>query len=119
MCSEKNHDVVLGLGAKHVIDYNKNDFTKSKKKYDLVFDTVAKLNKSNVKGSLTNSGKYLSSRTPTSEKISKLLEINKIIQEGGLKTYIEHSYSLDEFREAHEHVYSKHKVGNVVINIKN
>lgn len=118
VCSEKNHDVVLSLGADHVIDYRTNDFTKNNKKYDLVFDTVAKLKKSNVKSSLTSTGKYTSTRSLTSEKVSKLLEINEIINNGGLRTYIEKSYPFDKFKEAHEHVYSKHKVGNVVINMK-
>ena len=118
VCSEKNHEVVVALGAKHVIDYTKHDFTDSNKKYDLIFDTVAKLKKADVKASLTSGGKYVSSRTPTSENIGRLLEINKIIEKGGLKTYIDHAYPLDQYREAHEHVYNKHKVGNVVINIK-
>lgn len=118
VCSKKNHKVVQSLGAGCVVDYMTSDFTKGSKKYDLVFDTVAKLKKSDVKGSLTKTGKYVSSRSLTSEKVSKLLKINEIINEGGLKTYIEKAYSFDKFKEAHEHVYSKHKVGNIVINIK-
>ena len=118
VCSEKNHKVVLSLGADHVIDYKVTDFTKNNKKYDLVFDTVAKLKKRNVKESLTKSGKYVSSRSLTSEKVSKLNDINEIINDGGLKTYIEKIYPFEKFKEAHEHVYSKHKVGNIVINIK-
>ncbi len=118
VCSEKNHKVVLSLGADYVIDYKTTDFTQNNKKYDLIFDTVAKLKKSNVKESLTSIGKYVSSKSLTSEKVSILEEINEIINDGGLKTYIEKAYSFDKFKEAHEHVYSKHKVGNVVINIK-
>ncbi len=39
-CSEKM-DVLLDLGADHVIDYQKEDFTKAEKKYDLVLDVIA------------------------------------------------------------------------------
>jgi len=118
VCSKGNHDVVRNIGADKVIDYKTDDFTENNKKYDVIFDTVAKLRKSRVKESLSKNGKYLSSRAPTSETLSKLHEINEIIEAGELKTYIEKVYSFDEFKEAHKHVYSKRKVGNVVITIK-
>jgi NADPH:quinone reductase-like Zn-dependent oxidoreductase len=38
--SANNHDYVRGLGADRVIDYNKEDFSKSVSRCDIVFDTV-------------------------------------------------------------------------------
>ena len=40
VCSGKNVDLVRSLGADHVIDYTKEDFTKGEQRYDLILDNV-------------------------------------------------------------------------------
>src|SRR5437899_3218495 len=40
VCSTKNVDLVRSIGADHVIDYTKEDFTKGEQRYDVLFDNV-------------------------------------------------------------------------------
>jgi NADPH:quinone reductase-like Zn-dependent oxidoreductase len=40
VCSTRNVDLVRSLGADHVIDYTKEDFTKGEQRYDLIYDLV-------------------------------------------------------------------------------
>jgi NADPH:quinone reductase-like Zn-dependent oxidoreductase len=40
VCSTRNVDLVRSIGADHVVDYTKEDFTKTDQRYDLIFDLV-------------------------------------------------------------------------------
>ena len=40
VCSTRNVDLVRSIGADHVIDYTKEDFTKTDQRYDLIYDLV-------------------------------------------------------------------------------
>jgi NADPH:quinone reductase-like Zn-dependent oxidoreductase len=60
VCSTTNIELVKSMGADKVIDYTKEDFTKTGQTYDIIFDTVGKSSYSRSKDSLTQQGVYLS-----------------------------------------------------------
>lgn len=59
VCSTTNLELVTSLGTDKVIDYTKEDFTKSGQTYDVIFDAVAKSSISRCKSSLKQRGIYL------------------------------------------------------------
>jgi len=59
VCSARNADLVRSLGADHVIDYTKEDFTKGDQRYDVILDNVANHSLSECRRVLTPKGKYV------------------------------------------------------------
>ncbi len=144
VCSTKNIEMIKSLGVKKVIDYTKNDFTQEDKKYDIIFDTVAKKSLSQCKSSLTKNGIYLTTypkievllkglfqskskgkraffiaagMKPATEKIKNLRSISELMKNGKIKVVIGKRFPMEEIAEAHEYVETGHKKGNAIINI--
>jgi NADPH:quinone reductase-like Zn-dependent oxidoreductase len=59
VCSTRNVELVQSLGADHVIDYTKEDFTKGDQKYDVILDNVANHSLSECRRVLTPKGTYV------------------------------------------------------------
>lgn len=59
VCSTRNVDLVKGLGADHVIDYTKEDFTKSDQRYDLIVDNVGNRSLSECRRVLKPQGTFV------------------------------------------------------------
>lgn len=143
VCSTRNAAQTISLGADIIIDYTKEDFTKSKKRYDLILAVNGNYPLSAYKRLLTRNGIYvmvggamvqiikslllgklmsLGSKkmlTLSAKSNKKDMElIIKLAEEGMIKPIIERRYPLDKTAEAMRYVAEGHARGKVVINIE-
>ena len=139
VCSTSNLEMVQSLGADKVIDYAKEDFTKTGQTYDIIFDAVGKRSFSQCKSSLNRGGIYLNT-VATIPLLLQMLWTSKIgdkqavfallpftpedliflkdaIETGKVKTVIDRTYPLSEIAEAHRYAEQGHTKGKVVITI--
>jgi NADPH:quinone reductase-like Zn-dependent oxidoreductase len=144
-CKTEKIELIKSIGADEVIDYTEEDFTKSDKTFNFVFDTVGKSTFSECKPLLKADGVYISSElgswiqnvyyslvTPLTGKLPQnegrkvrfpypqnRLEsvrfISKLMEEGRFEPVIDRKYKLEDAAEAFNYVETGEKTGNVVL----
>ena len=140
VCSTINVELVNSLGANTVIDYTKEDFTKSGETYDVIFDTVGKSSFSGSSRSLKKKGFYIFSTfglpklvqilwlsMTSSKKViigvvkdrtEDLIFLKELIEVGKIKPVIDRCYPFEQTAEAHSYVEKGHAKGKVVITVQ-
>jgi len=145
VCSTANLDLVKSLGADDVIDYTKEEFSKSGRVYDMVVETVGKAGHSRCLKSLKRGGPLVLitisgglgsifgdivrqqwiSLTRAANIVGGVTRpapgdlsfLKGLIDAGEIRTVIDRRYSLEEIAEAFRYAEAGHKKGHVVINI--
>ena len=132
-------DTLRSIGADHVIDYTREDFTGNGETYDVIFDVVGKSSFSRSVRSLARNGRYILANprvssmvrglwtSATSDKkvmfafapyrAEDLVFLKELIEAGRLKSVIDKRFRLEQLAEAHRYVDSGRKQGNVVITV--
>jgi NADPH:quinone reductase-like Zn-dependent oxidoreductase len=145
VCSSSSKKLVKSIGADKVIDYTKEDFTKSGETYDIIFDLVGKTNFAQCKILLKENGKFLEAGItlgvfpsvlwtslfskkktmimatglrPPVDRIKDLNFVTELIEKGKIIPIIDKIFPLEKIVEAHSYVDTGHKKGNVIISIE-
>ena len=116
VCSGTNFKMAQDLGADHLIDYTKEDYTAGKRKFDVVFDAVGKSPKPNAV--LKHEGVFVTTKMITKEKKEDLLQIKRWAEEKRIVPFIDRYFDLDTIVPAHSYVESGRKRGNLVLTIQ-
>ncbi|MDX1973265.1 MAG: NAD(P)-dependent alcohol dehydrogenase [Candidatus Sumerlaeia bacterium] len=132
-CSEANRELVSGLGAEEVLDYRKGNVFSGGEKYDAVMDTTGTVSRSEALAALKPEGRavllvaglsdvlrsvFLGGRviaSPASSTPEGLRELIRLAELGSVKSVVERVYEYGEIVEAHRHVETGRKRGNVVV----
>jgi NADPH:quinone reductase-like Zn-dependent oxidoreductase len=139
VCSTANLELVRSLGADHVIDYTKEDFTKNGQTYDVIVDTTGTAPFSRSKASLRDGGRLLAvlgglsdlllapwvsltSRKkliagPTGGSAEDLRLLAELAEAGVFKAVVDRRYPFAEIVQAHRYVDTGRKRGSVVMTL--
>ncbi len=117
VCGTSNVEMVYQLGANQVIDYKKEDFMATGRRFNIILDAVGKISKSASRHLLKPGGKYVSVTGSPKSAPDDLRVLKGLLESGKLVPVIDRKYTLEQIREAHTYVESFRKKGNVVINV--
>jgi len=144
VCSTRNVPLVRSLGADHVFDYKKEDFTESGEDYDLIVDMVGNHSLSKIRGVMSPDGKLVMVGGPSANwigplkrpiaalltapfvdqdlllllaELSKddLTEVAELVQSGAVRPVIDRRYALQDVPAAITYSEEGHARGKILI----
>jgi NADPH:quinone reductase-like Zn-dependent oxidoreductase len=147
VCSTRNVELVRSIGAAHVVDYTREDFTDGRTHYDVILDNVSSLPLTRLRQALTPTGTlvlngggspghvfgpvagilravvanaFVSQRLrplPTRQNRAELLAVTGLIEDGKLTPVVDRTYPLADTAEGLRHVEQGHARGKAVITV--
>lgn len=141
VCSTRNMALVKSVGADFVVDYTREDFSRTDEKYDLIFDTIGKTSMRSCMALLKPGGKYLLTEFGflhiLAAVLTGLFKNKKVVvassnfywksqdlaflketaEAGHFTPVIDRVFPLEEIVDAHKYVELGRKVGNVAISV--
>ncbi len=147
VCSTRNLPMVRSIGADHVIDYTREDFTQTGQRYDFILDNVGNESLTRLRHALTQTGtlvpnggsfdnhwfagggRVISSLVVScfvsqslrpflvSPKLKDLVVLKELIEAGKITPVIDRAYPLSEAAQAIDHVGAGHARGKVAITV--
>ncbi len=147
VCSSAKTDLVRSLGADHVIDYTRDDFTSSGHRYDVIIDTGGNRRLSHLRRALTRrgtlvivggetGGRWLGgfdrslramlvsplvsqklAMLASTENAEDLTVLRELIESGQVKAAIDRTYPLRETAQAIQHLQDGRAQGKIVITV--
>jgi NADPH:quinone reductase-like Zn-dependent oxidoreductase len=144
VCSTANLALVTSLGADHVIDYTRGNFTHNHDTYDVIFDAVAKSSFIRSRRALKRDGLYLTTvpslvillqmlwtskvgrkkaaivftgLAKPAQMVKNLVFIGGLAEAGNFVPVIGSTHPMKDAADAHRRVETGRKVGSAVITI--
>ena len=144
VCSTPNVDLVRSIGAHHVVDYTREDFTQGTSRYDLILDNVGNHSMGRIRRVLTPTGLLISNggghedgklgrtlRTMLASMVVRqqaapsvksqnpadLVALRELVEAGRITPVIDGTYPLNQTRQAIHRVATGRARGTVVITI--
>ena len=137
VCGTARVEMVKRLGADHVFDYTREDFTQNGQQYDVIFDVLGRSTFPRAKHSLADNGLilYASFKLPhmlhmlrtsrsngkrvicalSGEGYAYLDTIRELVEAGAITTAVARTFPLEQAAEAHRYAESRQRTGHVVI----
>ncbi len=147
VCSTRNVDLVRSIGADHVIDYTREDFTRSDRRYDLMLDVAGSRSWSECRrvlnpqatlvivgapkgnrliGPLSHIVKVRLAALRSSQKVvffvakmnkADMMVLRELLEAGKVRPVIDRHYELSEIADALRYLGEGHAQGKVVLTV--
>jgi len=146
VCSTRNLELVRSIGADHVVDYTREDFTRNGQQYDLIYDSIGNRSVLDYRRALKPQGicviagftsmwrlfehmilgplvskrgdKKVGMMGISNANKEDLLVIKELLETGKVVSVIDRRYPLSETAEAIRYLETLHARGKVIINVE-